>query len=220
MTEDELSQLVALGEGAYLEFKHRVPAPERIAREVIALANTHGGRLVIGVNDDGTIVGVKDAAEEEFVLRRAVEQYIDPPVLYETERVRISNTRDVIVVLVRESKRKPHFLGPARDGEPRPSYVRVEHMSVEASEEVIEYLREADVEEGVTFAFGEREQMLMRYIDQYGRITVDQFADMAGCARHEAMQTLIRLTRADILRIHPDERADFFTLAYSGGTEA
>jgi predicted HTH transcriptional regulator len=67
MTLRELSQLTGLGEGQHLEFKKRVPGPERIAKEMIAFANTGGGRLLLGVDDDGSVVGVKDAAEEEYV---------------------------------------------------------------------------------------------------------------------------------------------------------
>jgi predicted HTH transcriptional regulator len=57
MTLRELEQLVELGEGISLEFKRRVPQPERIAKEIVALANTNGGRIVLGVSDDGTIEG-------------------------------------------------------------------------------------------------------------------------------------------------------------------
>ena len=55
MTLQELNQLASLGEGPSLEFKRKVPRPERIAKEVIAFANTRGGRLLLGVDDDGTI---------------------------------------------------------------------------------------------------------------------------------------------------------------------
>ena len=43
MTSNDVKRLAAMGEGRTLEFKNRVPRPERIAREVIALANTDGG---------------------------------------------------------------------------------------------------------------------------------------------------------------------------------
>ena len=52
----DLQRLVALGEGLTIEFKRRVPRPARIAKEVIALANAQGGKLLLGVDDDGTIV--------------------------------------------------------------------------------------------------------------------------------------------------------------------
>ena len=63
MTIEEVRRYVANGEGQYVEFKLRVPEPSRFAKEVVAFANSNGGRVFIGVDDDGTIVGVKDSAE-------------------------------------------------------------------------------------------------------------------------------------------------------------
>ncbi|PSR05217.1 MAG: ATP-binding protein, partial [Bacteroidetes bacterium SW_8_64_56] len=107
MTRRELEQLVALGEGISVEFKRRVPQPERIAKELIALTNTHGGRIVLGVDDDGTIHGIDHASEEEFLLRRAIEAHCRPPVDYQTERVVVEPRCDVLVVTIPESNTKP-----------------------------------------------------------------------------------------------------------------
>ena len=68
MTEDELRRRARLGEDSYTEFKERIDHPESIAGEIVAFANTEGGRLFVGVSDDGRIVGVPDAT-----------QTIDPP---------------------------------------------------------------------------------------------------------------------------------------------
>ncbi|MEM9666450.1 MAG: ATP-binding protein, partial [Bacteroidota bacterium] len=51
-TLTDLTKLIATGEGLHLEFKRKVPSPARFSKEVVALANTQGGRLLIGVDDD------------------------------------------------------------------------------------------------------------------------------------------------------------------------
>jgi sulfite reductase beta subunit-like hemoprotein len=56
--------------------------------------------------------------------------------------------------------------------------------------------------------------MLMRYLDNYGRITVKQFASLANISDRSASRTLVLLTRANVLRLHADHRHDYFTLAY------
>jgi predicted HTH transcriptional regulator len=216
MTRRELEQLVDLGEGISLEFKRRVPRPERIAKEVVALANTNGGRIVLGVDDDGTIAGVDHASEQEFLLQQAIESHCTPPVEYDTERVVVGDRKDVVVVMVPESEQKPHFVvpdPPSEDGK-GPVYVRVEDRSVEASDETIERLRHQESGEGVTFEFGETESLLMRYLDDYGRITVPQLAQLADISPEHASQTLLRLTRADLLHLHANEDGDYFTLNY------
>lgn len=216
MTLRELEQLVALGEGLSLEFKRRVPQPERIAKEIVALANTNGGRIVLGVDDDGTITGVDDAAEERFLLRQATDAHCTPGVDYSTERVVVGDRRDVLVVSVPESRRKPHFVvgdGPSANGE-GPAYVRVEERSVEASDETLNQLRAQEPDASVTFEFGETESLLMRYLDDYGRITVPQLAQLADISPERATQTLLRLAKADLLHLHTAEEDDYFTLAY------
>ena len=215
MTPRELEQLVDLGEGISLEFKRRVPQPERIAKEILAFANTNGGRIVLGVSDDGTIEGFEHIAEQQFLLRQATERHCSPPVEYDTERIVVGDRQDVIVVTVPESRTKPHFLvsDPSSNGE-GPVYVRVEERSIEASDETVQKLREQRAEENVTFEFGETESLLMRYLDDYGRISVPQFAQLADISPEHASQTLLRLARADLLHLHESEDGDYFTLNY------
>lgn len=216
MTRRELEQLVDLGEGIRVEFKRRVPRPERIAKEMVALANTNGGRIVLGVNDDGTIVGVEHTSEQEFLLRQAVDAHCRPVVEYQTERIVVEPRCDVLVVTIPESTTKPHVVvddEEASDGEGR-AYVRVEASSIEASPETVQELREQESRSGVTFEFGETESLLMRYLDDYGRISVSQLAQLADISPERASQTLLRLTEADLLHLHPDEDGDYFTLNY------
>ena len=61
MTRTQLDELIAQGEGVRLEFKRSISAAHRIARTLVAFANTSGGTLLIGVADNGTIVGVSSA---------------------------------------------------------------------------------------------------------------------------------------------------------------
>lgn len=213
MTLRELSQLVTLGEGQHLEFKKRVPAPERITKEVIAFANSGGGRLLLGIDDDGTVGGVKDAAEEEYALQEALDRHSDPPVPFTTERLPVTKKRNVIVVHVPISARKPHFLIDHQNGA-RKAYVRVEDRSVEASPEAVRLMKARQHPVDVLFEFGEKEQTLMRYLDSYGRISVAQFASLATISPQAASQTLVLMARANVLHLHSDPKEDYFTLAY------
>jgi len=215
MTRRELEQLVDLGEGINVEFKRGVPQPERIAKEMVALTNTHGGRIVLGVDDDGTILGIDHASEEEFLLRQAVEAHCRPVVEYRTERIVVEPRCDVLVVTVPESTTKPHRVVADEVAEEEgTAYVRVEAKSIEASPETEQELRDQQDRSGVTFEFGDTESLLMRYLDDYGRISVSQLAQLADISPERASQTLLRLTKADLLHLHPDEDGDYFTLNY------
>lgn len=203
-----------MGEGLTLEFKTRVPKAERISKEVIAFANTSGGRLLLGVDDDGGIKGVRDAEEEEYALTAALEKHCRPPVKISTERIPISNKRNVILVRVPASSEKPHKL-VAENGE-ETVYIRVADMSVEASREHVRLMKNRNKADNVVFEFGEKEKVLMRYLENYGRITVAQFARVADIPKRRASHTLVLLAKANVLQLHPDSKTDYFTLAYAG----
>ena len=215
MTLEELNRVVQLGEGLTLEFKTRVPRPERIAKEVIAFANTIGGRILLGVDDDGTIKGVRDSDEEEYALNEALGTHCLPPVSYEVERVPVSRKRNVLFVNVHESKQKPHVLIDPEDPDNRTAYVRINDMSVEASREHVRLMRIGNNENDVKFEFGDKEHKLMRYLEDYGRITVPQFANLVNISKRKASHTLVLLAKANVLQLHPDPRNDYFTLAYN-----
>jgi predicted HTH transcriptional regulator len=214
MTLFELKRLTQLGEGLQLEFKRKVPQPERIVREVIALANTHGGKLLIGVDDDGSVVGVKDVEEELFVLHSAIESYCEPPLSLGLNRVPVTAKREVIVVDVPSSSKKPHFLVQGKNGTSRrTAFVRINDQAIEASQEVVELMYAEKSNEDIIFEYGAREHSLMTYLDRHERITVDQFATLVNEDAHLASKTLVLLTQAGILRIHPNEKEDYFTLS-------
>jgi predicted HTH transcriptional regulator len=243
MNVEDLKRLVSLGEGLQIEFKHRVPRPDRIAREVIALANTRGGKVLLGVDDTGALVGVKDPEEELYALREALDAHCEPEVRLTIEGVRVSRRREVLVVDVPESALKPHFLvedaagngsaahaargsDPATAGEParhnaggtpaagearRTAYLRLGSHSVEASRESIRLMRAERNPADVRFTFGDAEQQLMRYLERHERVTVRQYARLAGLKERDASHALVLLTRARVLRHHADVGEDYFT---------
>ncbi|HCR49452.1 MAG TPA: ATP-binding protein, partial [Bacteroidetes bacterium] len=110
MTVQALQRLIQIGEGLHIEFKKKIPEPERIAKEIIALANTKGGKILVGIEDDGTVCGVRDADEETFALKQAMVRHISPEVEHDIEVVPVSRKKDVLVLSIPNSHKKPHFL--------------------------------------------------------------------------------------------------------------
>lgn len=205
-----LKELVRQGEGSHLEFKLKSNHPERIIREIVAFANTEGGKLLIGIGDDKSIQGLKHVDEDEYLLERAIERYCTPKIHYTMERVTLANERDVLVITVPESDRKPHYVDdPLNDF--RRAYIRVEDKAVQASKEVREILKGETAERSIRFTYGEKEQALMRHLDRNQSITVDLFASIANIPRKIASRTLVLLVLANVLQVHPSEISDRFT---------
>lgn len=78
MTDEQyLRKLIEEGEHDQQDFKYKIQEAAKLARSVSAFANTRGGRLLIGVRDDGHISGVK-SEEEIFMMHAAAFKYCTP----------------------------------------------------------------------------------------------------------------------------------------------
>jgi len=131
MSLGDLKRLIRTGEGTFLEFKRTISSPERIAREVCAFANTRGGTLLIGVNDDRSLVGVRSFYEESYLLYEALNMLCSPAIDYEVEIVQLGD-KDIVVVKVMESENKPVY---AKLGKKSHIFVREKDKSVRPTKE-------------------------------------------------------------------------------------
>lgn len=229
MSLQKLRQLVRQGEGEMIEFKRKVAHPEKIIREIVAFANTRGGDLLIGVDDNGSIPGIKFAEEEIFVLERAIKKWCRPHIDYEVEIIPISSKKFVVSYHIHESDRKPHYIienktaavvaekstGRRQKKKWGQAYVRFEDKSLQASREMWQILRRKRKQKDIKFNFGEKEKLLMEYLDQHTSITVKQFAELAQLPVRNASQTLVLLVLANVLKVIPREKEDLFMLKFS-----
>ena len=86
MLRSELLEILANGESSSVEFKRDDVRPEQVAREIVAMMNVRGGRLLLGVEDDGQVSGVQRPDLEEWVMNIFAEK-IHPSVLPHYEEV-------------------------------------------------------------------------------------------------------------------------------------
>src|SRR5205814_8742882 len=80
MNYHDVSLLIEQGEGFSIEFKRRISSPAKIARTIISFANTKGGTILFGVDDDGSIVGVESEKSEVELVGIAGSEFCDPPI--------------------------------------------------------------------------------------------------------------------------------------------
>ena len=214
MDLSELRRLVKQGEGTELEFKRKANHPDKIARELIAFANTRGGTLLVGVDDDGSIYGNKFSEEDAFAITQVLEQQTIPPLPFSMEHIQVNSRRNVLAIYVEKSNHRPHFLKPSPKAR-KTAYIRVEDMSMIASREMVQVLHHADRSTGVSIQFGENERTLLQYLDEHKRITLALTQEILNVGKRKASAKLVLLTRAGILQIHPSGKGDYFTLAAS-----
>jgi ATP-dependent DNA helicase RecG len=126
-------RLVRGGEDTFLELKVKLSNTEKIAQEIVALANTGGGLIVFGVNDQLRVEGVDDAEDVQEELVRICREEIQPPLVPFIDRIAFDNGRRVVALDV-EGKRRPYR---TRDGR---FYMRVGSEKREASREELSAL--------------------------------------------------------------------------------
>lgn len=213
MTLQDIRVLASKGEGLKIEFKKKAAHPEKIVRELIALANTAGGDLLIGVDDDGTVSGQRFIDEEIFVMEKAIQELIFPQLSYEVFLIKLNEKKGIAVFKIPFSSQRPHYL---KDKDRKQSFIRVADRSVQASREVWEVLRRGKAQRDTIFTYSWKEEVLMKAMQETGKITLKEYAKLAKLPKFIASKTLVRLVLANVLQIHPQESDDFFTLKETG----
>ena len=104
----DLLKLIRGGEDSYLELKVRLTNNEKIISEIVALANSGGGAIIFGVNDNRYVEGLDDAEQVEDDLKEICRTQITPPVWPYIDKVAFDNGKRVIVLDIDE-KRAPHY---------------------------------------------------------------------------------------------------------------
>lgn len=217
MKYKDIEHLLEDGEGFEVEFKRKVSSAEKVARTLSAFANTKGGMVLFGVDDDGSIVGVESEKEEVELIRTACAHYCDPPIVPQIDIVAYKG-KDIIAVQIEESREKPHYavLESGENGEEGTRvFIRVNDKTVAASREVVRILEaESPDAPPLRISIGEPERRLLDYLEVHERITVNEFGDLVNISKRRASRILIQLVRAGVLRIHTHEKQDFYTLAF------
>jgi hypothetical protein len=205
----QLRRLVLEGEGQHLEFKRKVSQPEKIVREMIAFANSEGGTLLIGVDDDGTLAGVKYPDEELLMVRQAMEKHMKQSLVYHDSLIELTSSRFVVRLDIPPSEKRPlYFIGEKKQ---RESFVRMNDMSIKASPQMNEIVRRKRQNKNVRFYFAEHELALMKYLDENKSITLQAFQKLTGLNQFAASRKLIILVLANVLKITATEKGDYYS---------
>ncbi len=217
MNYKEIKELIAQGESTTLEFKRKIISPVKLAKELAAFANTKGGMLLIGVDDDGTVIGIESEKTAIELVGKACGFFVDPPLQPKIEIVNL-NWVDILLIEIPESAKKPHYLVYDEEGEEvkqpqRRAYIRVGDKSLIASREMSRLMKvQADDSKPLKLSIGDKEKRLFLYLEKHERATVKDFARLVNISDRRAERLLIRLVRAGVIMIHVDNAADYFTL--------
>lgn len=154
-----LEKMIAEGEHLHQDFKYFLSDARKIARSLAAFANTDGGRLLIGVKDNGRVVGIKNE-EDIHMIEAAAQVFCSPEVDYEPFIWEYGSKR-VLEVRIAPSPRAPHS-APAEDGS-RQVYIRKADENKVASAVERRYLELKFSVEPLNLAIGRPQQRILDY---------------------------------------------------------
>lgn len=207
-----LKELIRSGESNRVEFKKTISQLEKIARTLVALANSRGGFILVGIQDDGSVSGVADTEEERYMLGKAASFYCRPEVVYTVEEEDYQG-KAVLKIEIPESTRKPHrSLSASGDWL---LYVRSSDQCILASPLVaraLEMEKEGRDSRQISPATN-NEKALFGFLDKRKRITLKDYAKLINVSKRRAYKILISLTLSGKLFMHDMERTVFFTRA-------
>ena len=215
MKRRELLEIIEKGENLTCEFKRKFSSHEKIAKEMIAFANTKGGVILFGVDDDKEIIGVESEKTEAALIEETVNEYCEPPLKYQIEFVDVRG-KEIVIVIIPESDNKPHRIQDYQndfDITKATVLIRVNDKSVQASKEMIRIMRaESSDLKLKKYSIGPNEKNVFQYLEENEIITVKDLSDLVNISTRRASRTLVKMVRANLLVIHTKENGEeYFT---------
>lgn len=205
-----IRKLILQGEGTTVDFKKTITNNEKIAKSLVAFANNQGGKLLIGVADDGSIKGVKSEDEERYMITKSAHQYCKPAIEPEFEEIYVDD-KLVLVVNIPASDTKPHYA--LDENKKWWVYYRVKDKSILASKIMMDVIKKSKDSAGQLITYGEQEKILFEYLSQEGRITLKEFSKLCRSSYKQAQKILVSLIISGVIRPHTTEKEEYFTTA-------
>jgi len=207
-----IQQLIDEGEHQQQDFKFEISDSKKIARSLTAFANTDGGRLLVGVKDNGAIAGVR-SDEEIHMVEAAAQLYCQPEVSYTTKKWNI-NGKLVLEITVPKSKHQKHK-APDKNNNYK-IFVRVNDQNLLADSILLKVWKKQESKAPVKIAFTETEMQLLRYLDEFQRIELEKFMAIAQIKKRKAEGILIDFILLGIIQLKLTEKQTWFQLQDTG----
>lgn len=191
-------QLIEEGEHEHQDFKYQISDAKKIARSISAFANNNGGRLLVGVKDNGNIADVK-SDEEIYMIEQAASMYCRPSQDVKFELFRVEG-KNVLLAEVSEAEEKP-VQAPDENGHWKVFY-RVADENVLASSLHVRALKHSNLEDaGALLNFSEKERELLQYLDNHGGISLTGFSKLAHISRFAAEDAIVKLLEMNVVKL-------------------
>ncbi|MCD4793304.1 MAG: ATP-binding protein [Bacteroidales bacterium] len=208
MQKHYIIKLIEEGEHQQLDFKFAVNDSKKIARSLSAFANTNGGRLLIGVKDNGKIAGVR-SEEEYHMIEAASELYTNPKVNFNTIKHIIAG-KQILEIIIKKSKDRPHS-APDEKGKMK-AFIRINDENLLANGVLIKVWQQEKKDIGVKIHYNEAEKFILKFLSENEHITFSKFCKLADIKREYAEKIIVDFILLDLIEIVISDSLIFYRL--------
>lgn len=203
---------IAEGEHQQQDFKFEISDAPKIARSLSAFSNTDGGRLLVGVKDNGVVAGVR-SEEEYYMVESAAGLFCQPEVPFD---YKTWNIEGKVVFEVTIPRRKGELVkAPDKNNEMK-VYLRREDQNIMANGIFVLADRLKNQPEGITLEYSEAEKALLDYLSIHQQVSFNQYRKLAHLGFHKARDLFVKLLALEVIRIDYDGKNYFYTLSEAG----
>lgn len=205
---DYIHELISQGEHQQQDFKFEISDARKIAKSLSAFSNTEGGRLLVGVKDNGKIAGVR-SEEEMYMIEAAAKLYCKPQVncqMFTHE----AEGHTVLEVIIPKGDHAPYY---AKDEDNRyKAYIRIKDENILASPVHLRLWQCAHTRKGAFIHYSVQEQQLLDYLTRNPRITLPQYCKLTGIPRPKAVNTLAKFISFGLIEPIYAEKTFYYQL--------
>ena len=204
----KLHEYISEGEHQQQDFKFRVDDAKKIARTLVAFANTDGVRLLIGVKDNGKVTGIYP--EEEFhVIQGAAELFCKPPITFESQ-VWEDEHKLVLEVIVPASNKAPHL---AKDEQGKwKAYVRRDDHTLLANKILLNVWKLKKNPESKPETYSDEAQELLTYLKENGATTLSKLYRLSSSSKAQIDKLLTLFVYWKVVKMEITPEGTFYSI--------
>jgi len=203
-----LFQLIAQGEHQQQDFKYCINDSRKIAKSLVAFANSQGGRLLVGVKDNGKIAGVR-SEEEYYMVEAAAKIYSNPAIDFEVQQWDAEG-KTVLEIYIHPSKNRPHYA--ENDERKWVAYIRKDDENIVANRVLLKAWKLERNKNGLFFKYNDTRKILVKYLEENQEITLSKFCKIAQINRIVAENILAEFLNLKCIAIELHKTPVVYTL--------
>lgn len=202
-----LIKMIAEGEHQRQDFKYCINDSRKIAISLVAFANTDGGRLLLGIRDNGSIAGV--SSEEEYYMAEAAARLYSKPAIPFNIHVWKSEGKTVLEINIHKSIERPHL---AQDDKGKwLAYIRIGDQNILAPKILLDVWRQQKNPQGVRIKYTDEEQAALSLLQANQNLSLAQYARQAKIPKWKLEKILVKLIVVGIIGMeHKDNGTRFY----------